>query len=195
MNYIEEKGIKAPASADKIIIGIDPGTTVMGYGVIAIENKKMKLLQYGVIHLSKYSSHSLKLKKIYERVVQLLDDYLPDEMAIESQFFGQNVQSMLKLGRAQGVAIAAAMSREVPVAEYAPKKIKMSVTGNGNASKEQVAAMLRSLLQFDNTDHLLDATDALGVAVCHHFQQPNAQQGNKPKDWSAFVKANKDRLK
>lgn len=182
------------ASADKIIIGIDPGTTVMGYGVIAIEGKKMRLLQYGVIHLSKYASHALKLKKIFERTVQLLDDFVPDEMAIESQFFGKNVQSMLKLGRAQGVAIAAAMSREVPVVEYAPKKIKLAVTGNGNASKEQVAAMLRSLLNFDNTDQLLDATDALGVAVCHHFQQPN-QTAAKPKDWSSFVKANKDRVK
>lgn len=179
---------------DKIIIGIDPGTTVMGYGVIAIEGKQIRLLQYGVIHLSKYSTHALKLKKIYERTVQLLDEFIPDEMAIEAQFFGKNVQSMLKLGRAQGVAIAAAMSREVPVVEYAPKKIKQSVTGNGNASKEQVAAMLRSMLKFDNTDQLLDATDALGVAVCHYFQNPATTQA-KPKDWASFVNANKDRVK
>lgn len=177
---------------EKIILGVDPGTSVMGYGIISIEKKKMKLVQYGVIHLSKYSDHAIKLNKIFDRVVQLIDEYLPDEMAIEAPFYGKNVQSMLKLGRAQGVAIAAAISRQIPIVEYAPKKVKQSVTGNGNASKEQVAAMLKRLLSFNENIELFDATDALGVAVCHYFQ--NGQPQVKAKDWGAFLKENPDRL-
>ena len=180
---------------EKIILGIDPGTRIMGYGIIAITQKKPRLLTFGVIHLSKYKNQELKLKKIFERVTQLVDEYLPDEMAIESPFYGENVQAMLKLGRAQGVAMAAALMREIPIVEYAPKKIKMSVTGNGNASKEQVASMLKSLLGFEEIPDLLDATDALGVAICHFYQGNVPQQQSGSKSWGAFVKENPGRLK
>lgn len=177
---------------EKIILGVDPGTTIMGYGLVHVKDSKLKLIQYGVIRLEKYNNHAIKLSKIFERVVQLIDEYKPDEMAIEAPFFGKNVQSMLKLGRAQGVAIAAAISRELPVVEYSPKKIKQSVTGNGNASKEQVAAMLGRLLNFKEIPKLLDATDALGVAICHHFQ--NGATEKKTKGWSSFLKENPDRI-
>lgn len=180
---------------ERIILGVDPGTTVMGYGIILIKNKEMKLLQYGVIHLSKYADHYIKLSKIYERIIQIIDEFHPDEMAIEAPFFGKNIQSMLKLGRAQGTAIAAAISRQIPIVEYAPKKIKQSVTGNGNASKEQVAAMLEILLHFkdDKKSKLLDATDALGVAVCHHFLK--GENKTKSKGWNTFLSENPDRVK
>ncbi|MFN3404096.1 MAG: crossover junction endodeoxyribonuclease RuvC [Cytophagaceae bacterium] len=177
---------------EKILLGVDPGTTVMGYGLISIRKKEISLVQFGVIHLSKYSDHAIKLNKIFERVTQLIEEYCPDEMAIEAPFFGKNVQSMLKLGRAQGVAIAAAISREVPIMEYSPKKVKQSVTGNGNASKEQVAAMLCRLLKIKEAPKLLDATDALAVALCHHFQ--NGVVNDKPKDWSSFLNDNPDRI-
>ncbi|MBX9852507.1 MAG: crossover junction endodeoxyribonuclease RuvC [Cytophagaceae bacterium] len=180
-------------SKEKIILGVDPGTSVMGYGIIVVKDSKLKLIQYGVIHLDKYKEHSIKLSKIFERVLQLIDEYHPDEMAIEAPFFGKNIQSMLKLGRAQGIAIAAAISREVPIVEYSPKKIKQSVTGNGNASKEQVAAMLGRLLNFKDIPKLLDATDALGVAVCHYFQ--NGKVKTKSKSWDSFLKDNPDRVK
>lgn len=178
---------------EKIILGVDPGTQIMGYGVIIVNGQKLKLLQYGVIHLSKYSNHEIKLKKIFERVLGLIEDYHPDEVALEAPFYGKNVQSMLKLGRAQGVAMAAALSHEIPIVEYAPKKVKMSVTGNGNASKEQVAGMLCTLLSFDATDKLLDATDALAVAVCHHFQ--NGKVPAVSKGWKAFLRENPERIK
>ena len=184
---------KQSSKVDKIILGLDPGTTVMGYGLIHIQGTQMKLLQYGVIHLSKYKSHELKLKKIYERVSSLIVDYHPDEVALEAPFFGKNVQSMLKLGRAQGVAMAAALNKDLPITEYAPKKVKMAVTGNGNASKEQVAAMLQSLLKIKEIPKLLDATDALGVAVCHHFQEGSIKAG--PKSWKAFISENPGRVK
>jgi crossover junction endodeoxyribonuclease RuvC len=182
-------------NAEKIILGIDPGTRIMGYGIIGIFNKKPKLLTFGVIHLTKYTGYEMKLKKIFERVTQLIEDYLPDEMAIEAPFYGVNVQAMLKLGRAQGVAMAAALMREVPIVEYAPKKIKMSVTGNGNASKEQVAAMLKRLLGFEEVPEMLDATDALGVALCHFFHGNVTQQRGDNKSWSSFIKENPDRVK
>jgi crossover junction endodeoxyribonuclease RuvC len=181
------------SKSEKIILGIDPGTTVMGYGVIKISGSTYQLLQFGVIHLSKYATHELKLKKIFDRVISLIDDYLPDEIALEAPFFGKNVQSMLKLGRAQGVAMAAALSRDIPITEYAPKKVKQSVTGNGNASKEQVAAMLKTLLKFDETPKLLDATDALAVALCHHFQ--GGKVAVSAKSWKAFISANPGRVK
>lgn len=185
--------MKIPDKAgEKIILGVDPGTNVMGYGLIVVENTQLKLIQYGVIHLSKYSNHAIKLNKIFERIVQLIDEYHPDHFAIEAPFFGKNIQSMLKLGRAQGVAIAAAISREVPIVEYSPKKIKQSVTGNGNASKEQVAAMLLHLLKIKETPKLLDATDALAAAVCHHFQNGNVEK--KSKGWGSFVKDNPGRV-
>lgn len=180
---------------DRIILGIDPGTVVMGYGLLHIQNNKLSLISLGVIKLDKYTEHSDRLKKIFERVVGLIEEYKPDELAIEAPFFGKNVQSMLKLGRAQGVAIAAALSKNIPMVEYSPKKIKMSVTGNGNASKEQVAAMLQNLLNFKNTEEYLDATDALAAAVCHYFQNKTASSGEKKSysGWDAFIKDNPKR--
>lgn len=178
---------------EKVILGLDPGTQIMGYGIIRIKGSKPELIQYGVIHLSKYAGHELRLKKIFERVISLVDDYNPDEVALEAPFFGKNVQSMLKLGRAQGVAMAAALSREIPIVEYAPKKVKQSVTGNGNASKEQVAKMLMTLLNIKELPKLLDATDALSVALCHHFQKGNA--ATKAKSWESFIKDHPKRLK
>lgn len=183
------------ANLDRIILGIDPGTVVMGYGLIHIQNNRPALLSLGVIKLEKYVEHSDRLKKIFERVVGLIEEYKPDELAIEAPFFGKNVQSMLKLGRAQGVAIAAALSKNVPMMEYSPKKIKMSVTGNGNASKEQVAAMLQNLLNFKNTEEYLDATDALAAAMCHYFQGKSTGTGAKKSysGWSAYIKDNPTR--
>lgn len=165
----------------------------MGYGVILIRKKNISLLQFGVIHLKKYSGHELKLKKIFERVSQLITEFSPDEVALEAPFYGKNVQSMLKLGRAQGVAMAAALSRDIPITEYAPKKVKQSVTGNGNASKEQVASMLITQLRIAEAPRLLDATDALAVALCHHYQFGSRK--TRTTSWSAFVSENPDRLK
>jgi crossover junction endodeoxyribonuclease RuvC len=153
---------------EKIILGIDPGTNVMGYGLIQCIKSSINLIQFGVIHLSKYENHELKLKKIFDRTSELIDQYHPDEVALEAPFYGKNIQSMLKLGRAQGVAMASALSKEIPINEYAPKRVKQSVTGNGNASKEQVAAMIQTLLKFEDAPKLLDATDALAVALCQH---------------------------
>jgi crossover junction endodeoxyribonuclease RuvC len=181
------------ATQEKIILGLDPGTNVMGYGIIETKGSKLKLIQFGVIHLSKLESHELRLKKIFDRVLNLIDEYNPDEVALEAPFYGKNVQSMLKLGRAQGVAMSAALFRGIPITEYAPKKVKQSVTGKGNASKEQVAAMLMTLLKFKETPKLLDATDALAVALCHHFQSGSTL--SKAKSWTAFLKENPDRLK
>jgi crossover junction endodeoxyribonuclease RuvC len=178
---------------EKIILGLDPGTTVMGYGVISINGSKIELMQFGVIHLSKYSTHELKLKKIFDRVLNLIDEYHPDEVALEAPFYGKNIQSMLKLGRAQGVAMAAALYRDIPITEYAPKKVKQSVTGNGNASKEQVAKMLMMLLSIKELPKLLDATDALAVAMCHHYQKGKVEK--KGNSWSEFLKENPKRLK
>lgn len=177
---------------ENIILGLDPGTTVMGYGLIMSKGKNLELLQFGVIHLSKYKEHELKLKKIFERVMSLIEEYHPDEVALEAPFFGKNVQSMLKLGRAQGVAMAAALSREIPITEYAPKKIKHCVTGNGNASKEQVAYMLKDILKFNELPKLLDATDALAVAITHHYQRGNNNRSNK--SWESFLVQNPNRL-
>lgn len=178
---------------ERLILGMDPGTSVMGYGVIRVRGNTIDLVQYGVIHLSKYPSHQIKLKKIFERVVGLIQDFEPDEVALEAPFYGKNVQSMLKLGRAQGVAMAAALSREIPITEYAPKKVKQSVTGNGNASKEQVASMLKSLLKFESEPKLLDATDALAVALCHHYNRDSPAA--RSKSWKAFISDNPDRIK
>jgi crossover junction endodeoxyribonuclease RuvC len=183
---------------EKIILGVDPGTRIMGYGLISVEGNAIKLIQYGVLRLDKYTTHELKLKKIFERMTQIIAEYLPDEMAIEAPFYGVNVQSMLKLGRAQGVAIAAALSRDVPIVEYLPKKVKQSVTGNGNASKEQVAFMIEKLLNTKLERQFYDATDALGVAVCHYMHaKTKALGGNATKKtgWNSFVNENPDRLK
>lgn len=179
---------------DKIILGIDPGTTVMGYGIIHVENKKIKLLNFGIIQLAKLENQPDKLKRIFDRVDGLILEYKPDEMAIEAPFFGKNVQSMLKLGRAQGVAIAAALRHNVPFEEYTPKRIKQSITGSGNASKEQVAAMLQNLLKFEEMPKYLDATDGLAAAVCHHFSK-GIGENNKEKvsGWASFIAKNPNR--
>ncbi|HKR06384.1 MAG TPA: crossover junction endodeoxyribonuclease RuvC [Bacteroidia bacterium] len=179
---------------EKIILGIDPGTNIMGYGILCVETSSIKLIAAGIIQLDKLDNHALKLKKIFEKTIHLIDEYKPDELAIEAPFFGKNVQSMLKLGRAQGVAIAAALYRTIPIFEYSPKKIKQSVTGNGNASKEQVAAMLQTLLHFEDMPKYLDATDGLAAAVCHHFQgNSNAPSGKKVNGWKGFLSENPDR--
>lgn len=181
-----------------IILGIDPGTLVLGYGIIEVDKQKLNLLSMGVIQLSKYEDPLQKLKIIYEKVQGLIENYSPTACAIETPFYGRNVQSMLKLGRAQGVAIASALTGGVPVFEYSPKKIKQSVTGNGNASKEQVAAMLQRLIQFEIQPRYLDATDGLAAAVCHHFQSKGAAttaSGKKVSGWGDFLKQNPERLK
>jgi len=185
-------------AADKIILGIDPGTTIMGYGLIAIKGTRMETINLGVLHLAKADSHALKLKKIFEHTLTLIDHYKPDDLAIEAPFFGKNVQSMLKLGRAQGVAMAAGLFRTIPIFEYSPKKIKQSITGNGNASKEQVAAMLKTLLHIEEMPRNLDATDGLAAAVCHFFQnksQGNATSGKQNgKGWKSFLSENPQRV-
>lgn len=183
---------------DKVILGIDPGTNVMGYGAIHLEENKIKLLGAGVIAMQQIKDHTLKMKKIFEGTIELLRIHQPDELAIEAPFFGKNVQSMLKLGRAQGIAIAAVLTRNIPVFEYSPKKIKQAITGNGNASKEQVAAMLQQLFSIKNLPHYLDATDALGAAVCHYFQQGNALLKNvndvkRFSGWKSFLAENPER--
>ena len=180
---------------ERIILGIDPGTNVMGYGLIHCKGEKMSVVQFGVIHLSKYKNHEIKLKKIFDRVTGLIKEYLPDEVALEAPFFGKNVQSMLKLERAQGVAMAAALNRDTPIHEYAPKKVKQSVTGNGNASKEQVAHMIQMLLKFENAPKLLDATDALAVAICHHYTSKSVIGGRGKKSWKSFIADNPGRVK
>lgn len=183
-------------SHDKIILGIDPGTTVMGYGLIHVQQNKLKLLNFGVIQLHKLSNHPDKLKRILERLNGLIAEYKPDEMAIEAPFFGKNVQSMLKLGRAQGVAIAAALNHNMPFEEYAPRRVKQAITGSGSASKEQVAAMLQQILDFPEMPKYLDATDSLGVAVCHHFSKGIGEHNKAKGDsWTAFLSQNPGRLK
>lgn len=183
---------------EKIILGVDPGTRIMGYSIIEVKNSELKLIQYGVLRLEKLPSHEMKLKRIFERITQLITEYLPDEMAIEAPFYGENVQSMLKLGRAQGVAMAAALARDVNVVEYLPKKVKQSVTGNGNATKEQVAYMLEKLFNQALEKKFLDATDALAVGVCHFMHSgTKALTGNNSKKsgWGAFLQENPDRIK
>ncbi|MCU0370877.1 MAG: crossover junction endodeoxyribonuclease RuvC [Bacteroidales bacterium] len=180
-------------SPERIILGIDPGTTIMGYGVILVREKKVELLTMGVLKLHQFPEHEDKLKRIFDRTVSLIEEYHPDELAIEAPFFGKNVQSMLKLGRAQGVAMAAALSRTVPIFEYSPRKIKMSITGRGNASKEQVAVMLQTLLQFTQAPQYLDATDGLAAAVCHYFQKNPGRQEKKFTGWKAFLSENPGR--
>ena len=180
---------------DKIILGIDPGTTIMGFGLIKVKDKSMEFLQMNELLLKKYDDHYLKLKLIFERTIELIDTYHPDEIAIEAPFFGKNVQSMLKLGRAQGVAMAAGLSREIPITEYAPKKIKMAITGNGNASKEQVARMLQSLLSLKELPKNLDSTDGLAAAVCHFYNRSKVTGSKSYSGWGSFVKQNESRVK
>ena len=180
---------------EKIILGIDPGTTIMGFGLIKIVKAEMQFMQLNELILSKYDDHYLKLKQIFNRTLELIDTYHPDEIALEAPFFGKNVQSMLKLGRAQGVAMAAGLSREIPVIEYSPKKIKMAITGNGNASKEQVAKMLQSLLGFKTMPKNLDSTDGLAAAVCHFFNGGANSKEKKYTGWNAFVSQNPGKIK
>ena len=166
----------------------------MGFGIIKVVGKKMEFIQMNELLLQKYDDHYLKLKLIFERTVELIDTFKPDEIAIEAPFFGKNVQSMLKLGRAQGVAMAAGLSREIPITEYLPKKIKMAITGNGNASKEQVALMLKSLLNLKTLPKNLDATDGLAAAVCHFYNAGKITQGKSYSGWGAFVKQNPKKI-
>ena len=180
--------------SEKIILGIDPGTTVMGYGLIKVVNNEMKFLLLNELDLKKYKDHYLKLKLIFKRTLELIENYHPDELALEAPFFGKNVQSMLKLGRAQGVAMAAGLIRETPIFEYSPKKIKMSITGNGNASKEQVAKMLQNIFNFKKIPKNLDSTDGLAVAVCHHYNLNSVINNSNYKDWNTFLKKNPDKI-
>lgn len=182
---------------EKIILGIDPGTNLMGYGVLRVVDGKAQMVTMGVIDLRKFSDAYLKLGHIFERVTGIIDSFLPDELAIEAPFFGKNVQSMLKLGRAQGVAIAAAIRHSVPIHEYAPMKIKMALTGNGSASKEQVAGMLQRLLGIKDEEmgKFMDATDALAAAYCHYLQMGRPETGaTHYKGWKDFVNKNQDKV-
>ena len=181
---------------ERIILGIDPGTTIMGFGLIKVVEKKMEFLQLNELQLSKYDNHYKRLKLIFERTIELIDTFHPDHIAIEAPFFGKNVQSMLKLGRAQGVAMAAGLSRDIPITEYAPKKIKMAITGNGNASKEQVAKMLQSILDLKELPKNLDSTDGLAAAVCHFYNNgKSTSTGKNYSGWSSFVQQNEKRIK
>lgn len=181
---------------EKIILGVDPGTLHMGYGLIKSEGQKLSLICLGTVHLNKYENQQLKLQKIFEKITSLIEEYKPDECAVECPFYGDNAQSMLKLGRAQGVAMVAALMKGIPVEEYYPKSIKQSVVGNGNASKEQVAAMLKSLFKMDELPKSMDATDALSVAVCHHFRTMNTiTKSNKYSGWGDFLKQNDGKIK
>lgn len=175
-------------------MGIDPGTTVMGFGVIRVVGKQMEFLQMNELLLKKYEDPFTKLKLIFERTLELIDTFHPDEIAIEAPFYGKNVQSMLKLGRAQGVAMAAGLSRQIPITEYLPKKIKMAITGNGNASKEQVARMLQSTLALTSLPKNLDATDGLAAAVCHFYNAGSPAGTKKYTGWEAFVRQNERRV-
>ena len=181
---------------EKIILGIDPGTNVMGYGVLGINGNKLTPVVLGAIELNKVGDHYLRLARIYERVTGIIENYLPDEMAIEAPFYGKNVQSMLKLGRAQGVAMAAALAREIPITEYAPLKVKQVVSGNGSASKEQVANMLCYILKMDKTKlpSMLDATDAMAVALTHYYESKKPASASGAKDWSQFLKQHPERI-
>ena len=183
-------------SNERIILGIDPGTSVMGYGIVQEVKSNVDLLCMGIVKLDHLEDHPHKLKHIFERTVVLIDQYKPDCLAIEAPFYGKNIQVMLKLGRAQGVAMAAALSRNLPIFEYSPRKIKQSITGNGNAAKEQVAAMLKTLLKFSETPEFLDATDGLAVAVCHSFQKISSAGSKKSySGWDAFARDNVKRIK
>ncbi|CAI8256635.1 MAG: Crossover junction endodeoxyribonuclease RuvC [Flavobacteriaceae bacterium] len=184
------------STSERIILGIDPGTTIMGFGLIKVVGKKMEFLQLNELQLSKYDNHYKRLKLIFERTIELIDTFHPDHIAIEAPFFGKNVQSMLKLGRAQGVAMAAGLSRDIPITEYAPKKIKMAITGNGNASKEQVAKMLQSILDLKELPKNLDSTDGLAAAVCHFYNNgKSTSTGKNYSGWSSFVQQNEKRIK
>ena len=177
---------------DKIILGIDPGTNILGYGLIGIRGKKITLMSTGVVKMSKLENHQLKLKKIFESITNLIEEDYPDEVAVEAPFFGKNVQSMLKLGRAQGVAMAASLVKDLPIEEYSPRKIKQSITGNGASSKEQVASMLLTILKLKALPEELDASDGIAVAVCHYFQN-NQIRKSSYSGWKDFIRNNPKR--
>ena len=179
---------------DKIILGIDPGTTIMGFGLIKVINKKIELIEMEELKLIKIKDHYVRLKLIFEKTIELIDKHKPDEISIEAPFFGKNVQSMLKLGRAQGVAMAAGLSRQIPVTEYSPKKIKMAITGNGNASKEQVAKMLQNLFNIKELPKNLDSTDGLAAAVCHFYNNESISTDKKYSGWSSYIKNNPKKI-
>ena len=183
--------------SETIILGIDPGTTIMGYGLLKVVGNKTDMIAMGILDLRKHSDHYLKLQKIFARTLSLIDEFHPDVLAIESPFFGKNVQSMLKLGRAQGVAMAAALYRDIPINEYAPLKIKMAITGNGKASKEQVAYMLRNFLKIPQEDMLpqLDATDGLAAAYCHFLQIGKPSSEKSYSGWKDFINKNPEKVK
>jgi crossover junction endodeoxyribonuclease RuvC len=179
---------------EKIILGIDPGTNVMGFALLMVNGKKLQCITMDVRTFGG-TDHAMKLKKIFEATLAIIEEHKPDELSVEAPFFGKNVQSMLKLGRAQGVAMAAALYRSIPIFEYSPKKIKQAITGNGNASKEQVAAMVSTLLKIKVGDKKLDATDAMAAALCHHFQRsPSKASGAKFSGWKAFISENSSRV-
>ena len=182
---------------EQIILGIDPGTTIMGYGLLKVTGNKAELLAMGVLDLKKYANHYLKLQRIFARTLSLIDEFHPDCLAIEAPFFGKNVQSMLKLGRAQGVAMSAALYRDIPITEYAPLKIKMAITGSGSASKEQVADMLRRILKIPKENMLpqLDATDGLAAAYCHFLQAGRPVSGKEYSGWKDFIAKNESKVK
>lgn len=187
-----------PCPAERIILGIDPGTNVMGYGVLRVAARRAEMVALGVIDMRKMGDPYLKLGKIFERVIGVIDEYHPDEMAIEAPFYSKNVQSLIKLGRAQGVAIAAAIQRDICIHEYAPLKIKMAITGQGQASKEQVAGMLQRILHISTDDmpHFMDATDALGAAYCHYLQSSRPQtDATHYGSWADFAKRNADKVR
>ncbi len=182
--------------AKHLILGVDPGTQVTGYGIILSDGNTIELVAIGCIRTEKFDDHYDRLQCIFDRLLEIILAYKPNVLAIEAPFFGKNVQSMLKLGRAQGMAIAAALSQKILVQEYSPKKVKQSVTGNGNAAKEQVAAMLGHILKTDVLPKQLDATDGLAVAVCHHFSMRGVPSGGKKySGWEAFMKDNPKRVK
>lgn len=180
---------------DRIILGIDPGTNLMGYGLIKVVNRTPEILVSGVLDLKKITDPYLKLQRIFQRTVQIIDEYHPDELAIESQFFGKNIQSMLKLGRAQGVAIAAALERDIPIFEYAPRKIKLAITGTGTASKEQIALILQRFFKMSSLPQNFDETDAIAIAVCHFFQDKAIKTEKKSSSWADFVKKHPERVR
>jgi len=180
---------------EMVVLGIDPGTTIMGYGIIAYNNNDVYMITMGFIELQKIKEHYKRLQYIFQRTLTLIDQYSPHELAIESPFYGNNVQSMLKLGRAQGTAISAALYRNLPIYEYAPRKIKQSITGNGNASKIQVANMLKYILKIEELPTRLDATDGLAVALCHYYQKNKIFSNSKNNNWENFIKNNPNRIR
>ena len=179
---------------EKIILGIDPGTAVMGFGLVKVVSNSLSLITLDELILHKLPNHSIKLKRIFEKTLAIIEQYHPDELAIEAPFFGKNVQSMLKLGRAQGVAMAAGLYRDIPIFEYLPKKVKASITGNGGASKEQVAGTLRHLMKFKKMPKNLDSTDGLAVAYCHYLQRNSIFSKQKYSGWQAFTRDNPDKI-